>query len=67
MDGTTLLDELRRVEPRLAENALILTGDTLRAGSDPALAGYGDRVIEKPVDLAFLRRRVRRSLGRRRP
>jgi hypothetical protein len=49
----------------LAETALIMTGDTLRAAADPALSRYGDRVIEKPVDLAVLRRRVRRSLARR--
>ena len=65
MDGMSLLDQLRGVEARLADTALIMTGDTLRATADPALAGYGDRVIEKPVDLAVLRRRVRRSLSRR--
>ena len=65
MDGMSLLDQLRGVEARLADTALIMTGDTLRTTADPALAGYGDRVIEKPVDLAVLRRRVRRSLSRR--
>ena len=65
MDGLTLIERLRAVAPRLAATALIMTGDTLRASADPALAGYGDRVIEKPVDLAALRRRVRRSLARR--
>ena len=65
MDGMTLLDRMRAMGGCLAETALIMTGDTLRAAADPALAGYGDRVIEKPVDLAVLRRRVRRSLARR--
>lgn len=65
MDGMTLLDRMRAMGGCLAETALIMTGDTLRAAADPTLAGYGDRVIEKPVDLAVLRRRVRRSLARR--
>ena len=67
MDGMSLIEEIRAVRPRLADTALIMTGDTLRATADPALVGFGGRVVEKPVDLAALRRRVRRSLGRRKP
>ena len=42
----SLLDQLRGIEARLADTALIMTGDTLRTPADPALAGYGDRVMK---------------------
>ncbi|MFO1035815.1 MAG: PAS domain S-box protein [Geminicoccaceae bacterium] len=67
MDGLTMLDRLAAVAPHLARSALIMTGDTLRALADPSLTRFGDRLIEKPIDLAALRRQVRRSLRRRRP
>ena len=66
LDGAALAGELRARHPGLASRLVLMTGDALRAGAGETGAaagpGIGAPVLEKPLDLAALRRVVRRLL-----
>ena len=55
LDGLGLMRALEAIRPDLAARMLFMTGDTLRAAMPPELR---DRVLEKPLDLDEVRRRV---------
>ncbi len=62
VDGTVLIEALRTPNgssPRL----ILITGDALGAGMNEAVREAGLPVLEKPLDLAALRREVGRLLG----
>ena len=58
LDGPSLLKALQERSPELARKLLLMTGDVLRATA--ALpSDVGARFLEKPLDPAEVRRRVR--------
>lgn len=58
LDGPGLLQSLQERSPELARKLLLMTGDVLRAAA--ALpSDMGTRLLEKPLDPAEVRRRVR--------
>jgi CheY-like chemotaxis protein/anti-sigma regulatory factor (Ser/Thr protein kinase) len=63
MDGAQLLDAIGRVAPGLLHRAVVVTGDALGAQLDARIAGRGCPVLEKPLDVAALRRLVRRLIA----
>jgi two-component system NtrC family sensor kinase len=58
LDGPGLWRELRARDPGLARRMIFITGDTLGAEASRFLAEAAAPVMEKPLDLAELRRRV---------
>jgi two-component system NtrC family sensor kinase len=63
LDGAALAEALRARHPALASRLVLMTGDALRAGTgEAAVPAVGAPVLEKPLDLAALRRVVRRLL-----
>jgi two-component system NtrC family sensor kinase len=61
VDGTALIEALREREGR-AVPLILVTGDALGAGMNEVVRAAGMPVLEKPLDLAALRREVRRML-----
>jgi PAS domain S-box-containing protein len=57
LDGPSLLQSLQERSPELARKLLLMTGDVLRAAALPPDVGV--RLLEKPLDPAEVRRRVR--------
>jgi len=58
LDGPSLLQALQERSPKLAQKLLLMTGDVLRAAAAlPPDIGAG--LLEKPLDPAEVRRRVR--------
>jgi CheY-like chemotaxis protein/anti-sigma regulatory factor (Ser/Thr protein kinase) len=64
LDGAALTEALRARHPALDGRLVLMTGDALRAETGEAAAAVMPRVpvLEKPLDLAALRRVVRRLL-----
>lgn len=58
LDGPGLWRALRATRPELCRRLLFITGDTLRTEVDDFLRETGATVLEKPLDLALLRREV---------
>jgi PAS domain S-box-containing protein len=58
LDGPGLWRELKARDPELARRMIFITGDTLGAEASRFLAEAEAPVMEKPLDLAELRRRV---------
>ncbi|HMR32681.1 MAG TPA: PAS domain S-box protein [Geminicoccus sp.] len=58
LDGPGLWRELKSQRPELAARMIFVTGDTLGADASRFLAEAEVPVMEKPLDLAELRRRV---------
>jgi CheY-like chemotaxis protein len=63
LDGAGLVAALRAAHPGLASRLVLITGDVLGAQTGEAARAAGLPVLEKPLDLAALRREVRRLLG----
>jgi two-component system NtrC family sensor kinase len=62
LDGAALLEVLAERHPRLAGRVILITGDALGAATHEAVRAATVPVLEKPLDLAALRREVRRLL-----
>jgi CheY-like chemotaxis protein len=62
LDGAALIAALRTVRPALARRLILITGDVLGAETGEAVRASGLPVLEKPLDMAALRREVRRLL-----
>jgi CheY-like chemotaxis protein len=62
LDGAQLVAALRAAHPELASRLVLITGDVLGAQTGEAARAAGLPVLEKPLDLAALRREVRRLL-----
>jgi CheY-like chemotaxis protein len=62
MDGPALYRMLASERPELAERILFVTGDTLAADLSDFLSEIGGRVIEKPLDLSDISRKVQTLL-----
>ena len=62
LDGAALIAALRTVRPALARRLILITGDVLGAETSEAVRASGLPVLEKPLDMAALRREVRRLL-----
>jgi CheY-like chemotaxis protein len=62
MDGTALYRALASEHPELAERILFVTGDTLAADVTEFLNTVGARVLEKPLDLGDVSRKVQTLL-----
>jgi CheY-like chemotaxis protein len=62
LDGPGLLRALEMIRPDMAGRVLLMTGDVLRAAAalPPAIASV---LLEKPLDPAEVRRRVRDLMG----
>ena len=58
LDGPGLLRALETVRPDLAGRLVLMTGDVLRAAAALPAEAH-DRLLEKPLDPADVRRRVR--------
>ena len=58
LDGVGLLRQLAVDDPKMAGRVLLMTGDSLRAAGSLPLEVQG-QLIEKPLDLSEIRRRVR--------
>ena len=58
LDGPGLWRELKANRPELAARIIFVTGDTLGADASRFLEEAAMPVMEKPLDLAELRRRV---------
>jgi CheY-like chemotaxis protein len=63
LDGAALIAALRTIRPGLARRLILITGDVLGAETSEAVRASGLPVLEKPLDMAALRREVRRLLG----
>ena len=63
LDGIALYDELALVAPWLRQRILFVTGTVARPRVARFLAETGAPVLEKPVPLAELRRRIRALLA----
>jgi two-component system NtrC family sensor kinase len=62
LDGAALIAALRTVRPALARRLILITGDVLGAQTSEMVRASGLPVLEKPLDMAALRREVRRLL-----
>jgi nitrogen-specific signal transduction histidine kinase/CheY-like chemotaxis protein len=62
LDGDRLVTALRATCPGLASRLVLITGDVLSAQTGETVRAAGLPVLEKPLDLAALRREVRRLL-----
>jgi nitrogen-specific signal transduction histidine kinase/ActR/RegA family two-component response regulator len=62
MDGAALVGAIRAARPELARRLILITGDVLGAQTGEAVVRAGLPILEKPLDLAALRREVRRLL-----
>ncbi len=56
MSGAELLDEVERRAPRLRAAFIFMTGGAFTEGAVSFLQGHGGPLLEKPLDLAALRR-----------
>ena len=65
MTGMEFFAELQRHHPAQAEGVLFLTGGALTEAAGQFLAGQGERVLRKPIDMDFLREQLRAQLERR--
>jgi CheY-like chemotaxis protein len=62
LDGAALIAALRAVRPALARRLILITGVVLGAQTSEMVCASGLPVLEKPLDMAALRREVRRLL-----
>jgi hypothetical protein len=64
MDGPDLYRAICLDHPDLADRFLVMTGDTLGPALERLPPAMRDRRIEKPIDLAALRRLMAERLAR---
>jgi PAS domain S-box-containing protein len=63
LDGAALIEAVRaRGNPGLAARLILITGDALGAGANEVVREADLPILEKPLDLAALRREVQRLL-----
>jgi two-component system NtrC family sensor kinase len=60
LDGTRLVESIRRERPDLMSRVVLATGDTLSGEAERTAAEAGLELLEKPFDLERLRASVRR-------
>jgi CheY-like chemotaxis protein len=56
MGGAELLAEVERLAPRLRDAFVFMTGGAFTEGAVSFLEGHGGPLLEKPLDIAALRR-----------
>lgn len=64
--GGKLLEDVERLEPRLARAMVLMTGGAVDEATQAVLDANAERVLRKPVDVASLRALIER-IRRRRP
>ncbi|HEY3821524.1 MAG TPA: response regulator [Polyangiaceae bacterium] len=64
--GGQLLDDVERLEPRLARATVLMTGGAVDEATQAVLDANAERVLRKPVDVASLRALIE-QVRRRRP
>jgi CheY-like chemotaxis protein len=63
MDGPACAEEVKAIDPELAERIIFITGDVLSPTTQAFLKGWKGRCVEKPFDVEQVRAAVLEALS----